>query len=480
LRNFYLRESKKNREKRKQQSSRNYQKICGKMFEALSDKIDSALRKLSGQARINEVNIGNAMRDIKRALLDADVNYAVAKQFVEEVRKKALGQEVIKSVQPGQMIVKIVYDELTALMGGTQAELNLKTNRIPAVVMVAGLQGSGKTTFTGKLALLLKKKGRNPLLIAADIYRPAAIEQLKTLGAQIDVPVFAREEEKDAVKLAKEGVEYARKNARDVAIVDTAGRLQIDEEMMQEAENLKKALNPEEILFVVDAMIGQEAVNTAKVFNERLDFDGVVLTKMDGDTRGGAALSIKAVVQKPIKFISQGEKLEDLDVFYPDRMAQRILGMGDIVSFVEKAQEKLDLKKSQELQKKLLGNDFNLEDFYAQIQEIKKMGSLQNLVSMIPGMNKLIPANEINEKDLKRVEAIICSMTKEERRHPDIINGSRRARIARGSGTTVQEVNALLKQFNEMKKMMKSFNKMAASGRKPSLENLPIGRMLQR
>jgi signal recognition particle subunit FFH/SRP54 (srp54) len=413
-------------------------------------------------------------------LLDADVNYAVAKQFVEEVRKKALGQEVIKSVQPGQMIVKIVYDELTALMGGTQAELNLKTNRIPAVVMVAGLQGSGKTTFTGKLALLLKKKGRNPLLIAADIYRPAAIEQLKTLGAQIDVPVFAREEEKDAVKLAKEGVEYARKNARDVAIVDTAGRLQIDEEMMQEAENLKKALNPEEILFVVDAMIGQEAVNTAKVFNERLDFDGVVLTKMDGDTRGGAALSIKAVVQKPIKFISQGEKLEDLDVFYPDRMAQRILGMGDIVSFVEKAQEKLDLKKSQELQKKLLGNDFNLEDFYAQIQEIKKMGSLQNLVSMIPGMNKLIPANEINEKDLKRVEAIICSMTKEERRHPDIINGSRRARIARGSGTTVQEVNALLKQFNEMKKMMKSFNKMAASGRKPSLENLPIGRMLQR
>ncbi len=450
------------------------------MFEALSDKIDSALRKLSGQARINEVNIGNAMRDIKRALLDADVNYAVAKQFVEEVRKKALGQEVIKSVQPGQMIVKIVYDELTALMGGTQAELNLKTNRIPAVVMVAGLQGSGKTTFTGKLALLLKKKGRNPLLIAADIYRPAAIEQLKTLGAQIDVPVFALEEEKNAVKLAKEGLEYARKNARDVAIVDTAGRLQIDEEMMQEAENLKKALNPEEILFVVDAMIGQEAVNTAKVFNERLDFDGVVLTKMDGDTRGGAALSIKAVVQKPIKFISQGEKLEDLDIFYPDRMAQRILGMGDIVSFVEKAQEKLDLKKSQELQKKLLGNDFNLEDFYAQIQEIKKMGSLQNLVSMIPGMNKLIPANEINEKDLKRVEAIICSMTKEERRHPDIINGSRRARIARGSGTTVQEVNALLKQFNEMKKMMKSFNKMAASGRKPSLESLPIGRMLQR
>lgn len=450
------------------------------MFEALSDKIDSALRKLSGQARINEVNIGNAMRDIKRALLDADVNYAVVKQFVEDVRKKALGQDVIKSVQPGQMIVKIVYDELTALMGGTQAELNLKTTRIPAVIMVAGLQGSGKTTFSGKLALLLKKKGRNPLLVAADVYRPAAIEQLKTLGAQIDVPVFALEEEKNAVKVAKEGVEYARKNARDIAIIDTAGRLQIDEEMMKEAEDIKKALNPEEILFVVDAMIGQEAVNTAKAFNERLDFDGVVLTKMDGDTRGGAALSIKSVVQKPIKFISQGEKLEDLDIFYPDRMAQRILGMGDIVSFVEKAQERLDLKKSQELQKKLLENDFNLEDFYAQIQEIKKMGSLQNLASMIPGMNKLLPANEINEKDLKKVEAIICSMTKQERRQPDIINGSRRARIARGSGTTVQEVNALLKQFNEMKKMMKSINKMAASGRKLSLENLPIRRMLQR
>ncbi|MCS7210969.1 MAG: signal recognition particle receptor subunit alpha, partial [Chloroherpetonaceae bacterium] len=281
------------------------------MFEALSDKIDSALRKLSGQARINEVNIGNALRDIKRALLDADVNYAVAKQFVEEVRKKALGQEVIKSVKPSQMIVKIVYDELTALMGGEQAELNLKTNRIPAVVMVAGLQGSGKTTFAAKLALHLKKKGRNPLLVAADIYRPAAIDQLKTLGAQIDVPVFALEEEKNAVKVAKEGVEFARKNARDVAIIDTAGRLQIDEEMMQEAEDIKKALNPEEILFVVDAMIGQEAVNTAKAFNERLDFDGVVLTKMDGDTRGGAALSIKSVVHKPIKFISQGEKLED-------------------------------------------------------------------------------------------------------------------------------------------------------------------------
>ncbi|MCS7012039.1 MAG: signal recognition particle protein [Chloroherpetonaceae bacterium] len=450
------------------------------MFEALSDRIDSALRKLSGQARINEVNIGNALRDIKRALLDADVNYAVAKQFVEEVRKKALGQEVIKSVKPSQMIVKIVYDELTALMGGEQAELNLKTNRIPAVVMVAGLQGSGKTTFAAKLALHLKKKGRNPLLVAADIYRPAAIDQLKTLGAQIDVPVFALEEEKNAVKVAKEGVEFARKNARDVAIIDTAGRLQIDEEMMQEAEDIKKALNPEEILFVVDAMIGQEAVNTAKAFNERLDFDGVVLTKMDGDTRGGAALSIKSVVHKPIKFISQGEKLEDLDIFYPDRMAQRILGMGDIVTFVEKAQEKLDLQKAQELQKKLLENDFNLEDFYAQIQEIKKLGSLQAIASMIPGMNKLIPAQEINEKDLKKVEAIICSMTKEERRNPDIINGSRRARIARGSGTTVQEVNALLKQFNEMKKMMKSINKMAAAGRKISLENLPIGKMFQR
>ncbi len=449
------------------------------MFESLSDKLDAALKKVTGQARINEVNIGNAMRDIKRALLDADVNYNVVKNFVEQVRKKSLGEEVIKSVSPSQMIVKIVYDELAALMGGTQQDLNLKTSRVPAVIMVAGLQGSGKTTFSAKLALQLKKKGRNPVLVAADVYRPAAVEQLKTLGAQIDVPVFSIEE-KDAIKAAKDGVEYARKNARDIAIIDTAGRLQIDEEMMAEAEQLKKLLAPEEILFVVDSMIGQEAVNTAKAFNDRLDFDGVVLTKMDGDTRGGAALSIKTVVQKPIKFISQGEKVDDLDIFYPDRMAQRILGMGDIVSFVEKAQEKLDLKKTEELQKRLLENEFNLDDFYQQIQEIRKMGSLQNVVSMIPGMSKLVPQDKIDERDLKKVEAMICSMTREEKQKPDIINGSRRLRIAKGSGTTVQDVNGLIKQFGEMKKMMKSINKMAKSGRPLTAENLPFGRLMQR
>ncbi len=449
------------------------------MFESLSDKLDSALKKLSGQARINEVNVGNALRDIKRALLDADVNYAVTKNFIEQVRKKALGAEVIKSVSPSQMIVKIVFDELKEMMGGEQVDLNLKTNRIPAVIMVAGLQGAGKTTFVAKLALHLKKRGRNPLLIAADVYRPAAIDQLKTLGAQIEVPVFAIEE-KDAIKTAKQGIEYAKQNARDIAIIDTAGRLQIDEEMMQEAETLKKMFNPEEILFVVDAMIGQEAVNTAKTFNERLDFDGVVLTKMDGDTRGGAALSIKTVVNKPIKFVSSGEKVDDLDIFYPDRMAQRILGMGDIVSFVERAQERLDLKKTEELQKKLLQNEFNLDDFYAQIQEIKKMGSLQSLVSMIPGMNKMIPADQINEKEMKRVEAIISSMTKEERRNPDIINGSRRARIAKGSGTSVQEVNSLLKQFAEMKKMMKSLTKLDKAGRRITADNIPIERLAAR
>jgi len=449
------------------------------MFETLSDKLDSALRKLSGQARINEVNIGNALRDIKRALLDADVNYAVTKNFIEQVRKKALGAEVIKSVSPSQMIVKIVFDELKDMMGGKQVDLNLKTNRIPAVIMVAGLQGAGKTTFAAKLALHLKKRGRNPLLIAADVYRPAAIDQLKTLGAQIEIPVFAIDE-KDAIKAATLGIEYAKQNARDIAIIDTAGRLQIDEEMMQEAETLKKMLNPEEILFVVDAMIGQEAVNTAKAFNDRLDFDGVVLTKMDGDTRGGAALSIKSVVNKPIKFVSSGEKVDDLDIFYPDRMAQRILGMGDIVSFVERAQERLDLKKTEELQKKLLKNEFDFDDFYAQIQEIKKMGSLQSLISMIPGMNKVIPTDQINEREIKRVEAIICSMTKEERRNPDIINGSRRARIAKGSGTTVQEVNSLLKQFAEMKKMVKSLTKLDKAGRRITAQNIPIERLAAR
>lgn len=449
------------------------------MFESLSDKLEGALKKLSGQSKINEVNIGMAMRDIKRALLDADVNYKVTKSFVEEVRKKSLGEDVIKSVSPAQMIVKIVHDELVDIMGGLQQDLNLKTNRMPAVVMVAGLQGSGKTTFSAKLAKLLKKKGRNPLLVAGDVYRPAAIDQLKSLGELIEVPVFSVPDEKDVLKVAEAGIEEAKADGRNVVIIDTAGRLQIDEEMMAEAESLKTCLEPEEILFVVDSMIGQEAVNTAKVFNERLDFDGVVLTKMDGDTRGGAALSIKNVVEKPIKFISQGEKVDDLDIFYPDRMASRILGMGDVVSFVEKAQETLDLEKTQKLQKRLIENEFNLEDFFEQLQELKKMGSLQSMIEMIPGLNKAIPKQDIDESNLKVIEAIINSMTLQERRFPEVINGSRRSRIAKGSGTKVQDVNMLLKQFMEMKKMMKSVTKMVKSGRKITADNLPLNKLMK-
>jgi len=449
------------------------------MFESLSDKLEGALKKLSGQSKINEVNIGMAMRDIKRALLDADVNYKVTKSFVEEVRKKSLGEDVIKSVSPAQMIVKIVHDELVDIMGGLQQDLNLKTNRMPAVVMVAGLQGSGKTTFSAKLAKLLKKKGRNPLLVAGDVYRPAAIDQLKSLGELIEVPVFSVPDEKDVLKVAEAGIEEAKAEGKNVVIIDTAGRLQIDEEMMAEAESLKTRLEPEEILFVVDSMIGQEAVNTAKVFNERLDFDGVVLTKMDGDTRGGAALSIKNVVEKPIKFISQGEKVDDLDIFYPDRMASRILGMGDVVSFVEKAQETLDLEKTQKLQKRLIENEFNLEDFFEQLQELKKMGSLQSMIEMIPGLNKAIPKQDIDESNLKVIEAIINSMTLQERRFPEVINGSRRSRIAKGSGTKVQDVNMLLKQFMEMKKMMKSVTKMVKSGRKITADNLPLNKLMK-
>jgi signal recognition particle subunit SRP54 len=443
------------------------------MFEALSDKLDKALRTLSGKASINEVNVAAAMRDIKRALLDADVNYNVTKTFIEDIRKKALGADVVKSVQPGQMIVKIVFDELVHLMGDKVLDITI-SKEIPSVIMVAGLQGSGKTTFCGKLALYLKKKGKSPLLAAADVYRPAAVQQLKTLGEQIGVPVFSIEEQ-NAVKAAQEAIAYARANARDILIIDTAGRMQVDEDMMTEAAEIKRLTKPSEILFVVDAMTGQDAVNTAKAFNDRLDFDGVVLTKLDGDTRGGAAISIRSVVTKPIKFMSTGEKMEDLDIFYPDRMAQRILGMGDIVSFVEKAQATLDLEKTQKLQERLLENEFNLQDFYDQIQEIKKMGSLQNLVGMIPGLNKMVKADEINENEFKKLEAMINSMTIEERKHPDLINGSRRTRIAKGSGRSVQELNQLLKQFAEMKKMMKSVTKMAKSGRKITAQNMPMG-----
>ncbi|NMW18661.1 MAG: signal recognition particle protein [Chlorobiaceae bacterium] len=449
------------------------------MFDSLSDKLEATFKKLAGQATINEINIGLAMRDIKRALLGADVNYKVAKKLIEDIREKSLGEQVIKSVSPAQMIVKIVYDELTELMGGEQKLLNLSPKKLPAIIMVAGLQGSGKTTFCAKLALRLKKNGKNPLLVAADVYRPAAIDQLKALGLQVDVPVFAIEEQ-DAMKAALQGLETARSSARDVVIIDTAGRLQIDQLMMAEAEALKDALKPDELLFVVDSMMGQEAVNTAKVFNDRLDFDGVVLTKLDGDSRGGAALSIRQVVEKPIKFISIGEKVDDLDLFYPDRMAQRILGMGDIVSFVEKAQENLDLEKSLEMQKKLMKNEFDLNDFFDQLQQLKKMGSIQGLIEMVPGLNKMVPKQDLENLDFKPIEAMINSMTRQEKVNPEIINGSRRQRIAKGSGTKVQEVNLLLKQFGEMKKMMRSVSKLSQSGRKITSQNLALDKFLKR
>ncbi len=449
------------------------------MFDSLSDKLDATFKKLAGQATINEINIGLAMRDIKRALLGADVNYKVAKKLIEDIREKSLGEQVIKSVSPAQMIVKIVYDELTDLMGGEQKPLNLSPKKLPAIIMVAGLQGSGKTTFCAKLALRLKKSGKNPMLVAADVYRPAAIDQLKALGVQVDVPVFAIEKQ-DAMKAALEGLESARLAAKDVVIIDTAGRLQIDQVMMAEAEALKNALKPDELLFVVDSMMGQEAVNTAKAFNDRLDFDGVVLTKLDGDSRGGAALSIRQVVEKPIKFISIGEKVDDLDIFYPDRMAQRILGMGDIVSFVEKAQENLDLEKAVEMQKKLMKNEFDLNDFFDQLQQLKKMGSIQGLIEMVPGLNKMVPKQDLENLDFKPIEAMISSMTKQEKTNPDIINGSRRQRIARGSGTKVQEVNLLLKQFGEMKKMMRSVSKLSQSGRKITSQNLALEKFLKR
>ncbi len=449
------------------------------MFDSLSDKLEATFKKLAGQATINEINIGLAMRDIKRALLGADVNYKVAKKLIEDIREKSLGEQVIKSVSPAQMIVKIVYDELTELMGVEQKPLNLSPKKLPAIIMVAGLQGSGKTTFCAKLALRLKKNGKNPLLVAADVYRPAAIDQLKALGLQVDVPVFSIEEQ-DAMKAAVQGLEAARSTARDVVIIDTAGRLQIDQLMMAEAEALKHALKPDELLFVVDSMMGQEAVNTAKVFNDRLDFDGVVLTKLDGDSRGGAALSIRQVVEKPIKFISIGEKVDDLDLFYPDRMAQRILGMGDIVSFVEKAQENLDLEKSLEMQKKLMKNEFDLNDFFDQLQQLKKMGSIQGLIEMVPGLNKMVPKQDLENLDFKPIEAMINSMTKQEKVNPEIINGSRRQRIAKGSGTKVQEVNLLLKQFGEMKKMMRSVSKLSQSGRKITSQNLALDKFLKR
>ncbi|MDR1406047.1 MAG: signal recognition particle protein [Prevotellaceae bacterium] len=425
------------------------------MFENLSDRLDRAFKLLKGEGRITEVNVAETLKDIRKALLNADVSYKVARNFCDEVKQKALGQDVLKSVRPGQMMTRIVRDELAALMGGQAADINLKGT--PAVILIAGLQGSGKTTFSGKLALHVKtKKGRQPLLAACDVYRPAAIEQLKVLGAQIAVPVYAEEANKNPVQIAQNAIRHARANGFNTVIVDTAGRLAIDEEMMREIAAIKKAIDPGETLFVVDAMTGQDAVNTAAAFNERLDFDGAVLTKMDGDTRGGAAISIRSAVNKPLKFVSAGEKPEALDVFHPDRMADRILGMGDIVSLVEKAQEQFDEEESRRLQKKIAKGQYTFDDFYKQIQSIKKMGNIKDLAAMIPGMGKMIKDVDFDNASFKRMEAIIQSMTPQERNDPSMFNGSRRKRVAEGSGTGIAEINRLVKQFDEMRKMMKT------------------------
>jgi signal recognition particle subunit SRP54 len=428
------------------------------MFENLSERLDKSFKILKGQGRISEINIAETLKEVRRALLDADVNFKIAKQFTDTVKQKALGQEVLQSVNPSQMIVKIVHDELVELMGGDKTDINIKIN--PSVILIAGLQGSGKTTFSGKLAKWVKtKRGKNPLLVACDIYRPAAIEQLKVIGTQVEVPVYTEDGSKEPVTIAKNAVREARLKGHDVVIIDTAGRLAIDEEMMKEISAVKAAVNPHEILFVVDSMTGQDAVNTAKEFNDRLDFDGVVLTKLDGDTRGGAALSIKSVVNKPIKFVSSGEKMDAIDIFYPSRMADRILGMGDIVSLVEKAQEQYDTEEARKLQKKIAKDQFDFNDFIAQIQQIKKMGNVKDLMSMIPGVGKAIKDLDIDDNAFKSIEAIIRSMTPEERVNPGVLNGSRRKRIALGSGTNVQEVNKLLKQFDETRKMMKMMTK---------------------
>ncbi|MEO6233163.1 MAG: signal recognition particle protein [Ferruginibacter sp.] len=429
------------------------------MFNTLSEKLESAFKNIKGQGRISELNIANTVKDIRRALVDADVNYKIAKEFTDVIREKALGEKVLTAVSPGQLMVKIVQDQLTELMGGSESEFNISGN--PAIILVAGLQGSGKTTFCGKLAHYLKtKKGKSPLLVAADIYRPAAIDQLEVLGGQINVDVFSERENKDAVSIALNAIKEAKTKNKNVIIIDTAGRLAVDEVMMKEVADIKTAINPQEILFVVDSMTGQDAVNTAAAFNERLDFSGVVLTKLDGDTRGGAALSIKYTVNKPIKFASSGEKMETLDIFYPERMAQRILGMGDIVSLVEKAQEQFDEAEAAKLEKRIRKNQFDFEDFKTQLQQIKKMGNLKDLMGMIPGIGKQIKDVDINDDAFKGIEAMINSMTVEERRNPDVINPTRKTRIAKGSGKDIAEVNQFLKQFEQMKGMMKMMNKM--------------------
>ena len=427
------------------------------MFENLTDKLERSFKLLKGQGRITEINVAETLKDVRRALLDADVHYKIAKSFTDRVKQKALGQHVLTAVQPGQMMVKIVHDELVDLMGGQAVDIDVKAN--PAVILIAGLQGSGKTTFSAKLARLLKsKRGKRPLLVAGDVYRPAAIEQLKTLGEQVEVPVYTEEGSKDPVKIAKNAIRHARKEGYSAVIIDTAGRLAVDEEMMKEITAIRDAVKPHEILFVVDAMTGQDAVNTAKTFNDRLDFDGVVLTKLDGDARGGAALTIRSVVNKPIKFVSTGEKTDALDVFHPDRMADRILGMGDVVTLVEKAQEQFDEAEARKLQKKIARNQFNFDDFLSQIQQIKKMGNIKDLAAMIPGMGKAVRDMDLDDDAFREVEAIIRSMTPEERARPEILNGSRKKRIAMGSGSSVPEINRLLKQFNETRKMMKAMS----------------------
>ncbi len=441
------------------------------MFNSLQDKLETAFKNLKGQARITELNIATTLKEIRRALVDADVNYKIAKEFTDKIKDKAIGEKVINSISPGQLMTKIVKDELTELMGGQEAVFNAKGN--PAVILIAGLQGSGKTTFCGKLANFLKtKKGLSPLLVAADIYRPAAMEQLRILGEQIDVDVYIELENKDAVSIAQNAVKEARSRNKNVVIIDTAGRLAIDEVMMTEVANIRSAVKPQEILFVVDSMTGQDAVNTAKAFNDRLDFTGVVLTKLDGDTRGGAAISIKYTVNKPIKFTSAGEKLDTLDVFYPDRMAQRILGMGDITSLVEKAQEQFDEVQAKKLESKIRKNKFDFADFKMQLEQIKKMGNIKDMLGMIPGIGNKIKDIDINDDSFKGIEAMINSMTAAERADPDLLDGSRRKRIAKGAGKDISEVNAFMKQFEQMRDMMKGMNKMGMFGKRPPL-NLP-------
>lgn len=438
------------------------------MFQNLSERLESAFKNLKGESRINDLNIANTVKDIRRALIDADVNFKIAKEFTDKVKDKAVGEKVINAISPGQLMVKIVQDELTELMGGTEAPFNITGN--PAVILIAGLQGSGKTTFSGKLANYLKtKKGKSPLLVAADIYRPAAIDQLTVLAEQVGVDIYSERENKDAVTIALNAIKEAKAKNKNVVIIDTAGRLAIDEVMMKEVADIKAAVNPAEILFVVDSMTGQDAVNTAKAFNDRLDFSGVVLTKLDGDTRGGAALSIKYTVNKPIKFVSSGEKLDTLDIFYPERMAQRILGMGDITTLVEKAQAQYDEVQAKKLEKKIRKNQFDFQDFLDQLQQIKKMGNLKDLMGMIPGVGKAIKDVDINDDAFKGIEAMISSMTPFERANPDSLTPSRKQRIAKGSGKDIAEINAFMKQFEQMKQMMKMMNNMPMGGRLPGM-----------